>query len=68
MSQQFTDDVDFGVGQPKALDLGLGDAELVSLLVPLYLYHQGKLHTTAPAGPPNAAISRGQGQLSMLPR
>ena len=61
--QQFTDDVDFRVGQPKAMDLGMGDTEHVSLLVLPYLYHQGKLSSTALTGPRNAAIGRNQGQL-----
>ena len=44
--QQFTDDVDLGMGQLKALDLDLGATELVSPLALPYPYHQGKLSST----------------------
>jgi hypothetical protein len=40
--QEFTVDADFGVGQLKALDLGLGVAEMLSQLAFFYLNHQGE--------------------------
>lgn len=41
--QQFLDGVDAGVGQIKALDLGLGGVKSVSLPALLFPHHQGQL-------------------------
>ena len=63
-SQSFTKDVDVGVGQLRALDLSWVVAVLVIVPSLPYLHHQGKFPSIALAKPPNAAISRRQGQLS----
>lgn len=47
----------------RALDLGLGGPEVVSMLALLYLHHQDELFSTALARPPNAAVGRMEGQL-----
>jgi hypothetical protein len=62
-SQSFTNDVDVGVGQLRALDLSWVVAVLVIVPSLPYLHHQGKFPSIALAKPPNAAISRRQGQL-----
>ena len=63
-SQPFTNDIDVGVGQLRALDMGWVVAVLVIVPSLPYLHHQGKFPSIALAKPPNAAISRRQGQLS----
>jgi hypothetical protein len=49
--QPLADNMDLGVGQLKALDLGLGNSQL---------HHQGKLSSTAVARPPTATIFSGR--------
>ena len=56
-SHPFSDDVDFGVGHLKALDLGLSDSRVGE-------YHQDELSSTPLIRPSNVSISRRQGQLS----
>jgi hypothetical protein len=57
-SQPFADDIDFGLGQFRALDLGLGGTCWLSLI------HRGKLCSTALARLPSTIIGRRQGRLS----
>lgn len=64
VSRPFAHDADFGVSQFRALYLCMVVAELVSLPALPYLHNQGKVFSTAPPRPPNAAISSRQGQLS----
>lgn len=64
MAQWLPDDVDFGMGQLKWLDVGQMVAELISSLALPYVYHQDNFHSIALARPPNAIITRRQGQFS----
>ena len=62
--QHIINGVGVGVGQLRALDLGLDVAGLVSLPALLHPHHQGQLSSTALASSPSAAACKGQGQLS----
>lgn len=58
MSQQFVDDVDFGVGQFKAVHLCLGVGGTPFVLPHPCPHHQGELSSTALARQPKATVGR----------
>ena len=60
------DEVDVGMGQFKALDLGLRISDLVSPPAFLCLHRQGQFSNTVPAGSPNATDSKGQGSALLM--
>ena len=60
-SQPFTNDIDVGVGQLRALDLGWVVAVLVIVPSLPYLHHQGKFPSIALAKPPTMLpLARGR--------